>query len=90
MLEDFQLDKIEDGWVTLAFSYKDKGVQEPECPSLCNLMKQQLDESRAIMGVSKHLHHSPGMLDSGKFEEPSNKDKFLRINEHVHFAVMRR
>jgi len=30
------------------------------------------------MGVSKHLHHSPGMLDSGKFEGLSNKDKFLR------------
>jgi len=27
MLEDSQLDKIEDGWVTLALSYKGKGVQ---------------------------------------------------------------
>jgi len=53
-------------------------------------MKQQLDESMAIMGVSKHLLHSPGMLDSGKFEGPTNYDKFLKVNEHVRFAVMRR
>jgi len=42
------------------------------------------------MGVSKHLLHSPGMLDSGKFEGPTNYDKFLKVNEHVRFAVMRR
>ena len=78
MLEGSQLDKMEDGWVTLALSYKGKVMQEYECILLCNLMKQ-LDESMAIVQVSKHLHHSPGMPDSGKFEGPSNMDKFLKV-----------